>query len=243
MNAMGYCGFPIQLGRNRYSMPGTRTGASLRLAGSRQPLDLMKTSMRRWIALAMACASAAISGCSSRVEANKTPPPPVVSVFEARLMTVPILAEPIGTTRPLQEVSIRARVRGFLKETHFEEGSDVKKDQLLFVIEEEPFKAKLAEGRAKLEAADAALKKSRDSKAREVAEAQLALDQSLLALSEIEERREQSLLNRSATTVEEFQRKQANRKKNAAQVEADKASLEQAKADFETYILAAQAEV
>ena len=66
-------------------------------------------------------------------------------------MTVPIMAEPIGTTRALQEVSVRARVRGFLKEMHFEEGGDVKAGQLLFVIDEEPFKAKLAEAQAKLE--------------------------------------------------------------------------------------------
>jgi len=43
----------------------------------------------------------------------------MVSVVEARRMTVPIMAEPIGTTRALQEVSVRARVRGFLKEIHF----------------------------------------------------------------------------------------------------------------------------
>ena len=67
-------------------------------------------------------------------------------------MTVPIMAEPIGTTRALQEVSIRARVRGFLKEIHFEEGGDVKEGQLLFVIDEEPFKAKLAEAQARLDA-------------------------------------------------------------------------------------------
>src|SRR5207253_6380202 len=63
--------------------------------------------------------------------------PILVTVVEARRMTVPLMAEPIGTTRALQEVSVRARVRGFLKEIHFEEGADVKKDQLLFLIDEE----------------------------------------------------------------------------------------------------------
>ena len=87
-------------------------------------------------------------------------------------MTVPIMAEPIGTTTALQEASIRARVRGFLKEIHFQEGGDVKAGQLLFVIDEEPFKAKLAEAQAALQQAEAALKKARDSKAREVAAAQ-----------------------------------------------------------------------
>ena len=100
----------------------------------------------------------------------------------------------------LQEVSVRARVRGFLKEIHFREGADVKKGQLLFVIDEEPFKAKLADAQATLEEAEAALKKARDSKAREVAAAQLALGQSMLALAEVEERREQLLQKRNAAT-------------------------------------------
>jgi membrane fusion protein (multidrug efflux system) len=50
----------------------------------------------------------------------------VVTVVEARRMTVPIMAELIDTTRALQEVSIRARVRGYLKEMHFQVGADVK---------------------------------------------------------------------------------------------------------------------
>ena len=66
----------------------------------------------------------------------------------------------------------------------------------------------------------------------------------MLALAEVEERREQALLQaqrrrRSRTSSAS----RPIRKKDAAQVEADKASLEQAKADYETNILAAQAEV
>jgi RND family efflux transporter MFP subunit len=193
--------------------------------------------------LGAALVSVATPGCSPKVGAARTPPPPVVSVVEARRMTVPIMAEPIGTTRALQEVSIRARVRGFLKEIHFEEGADVKKGQLLFVIDEEPFQAKLDDAQAQLEQAEAALKKAKDSKAREVASAQLDVTRSMLALSEVEERREQILLKRNASSVEDVQRKQAIRQKDAAQVEADKAKLEQAKADFGTYITAAQADV
>jgi RND family efflux transporter MFP subunit len=167
----------------------------------------------------------------------------VVAVVEARRMSVPILVEPIGTTVALQEVSIRARVRGFLKEMHFKEGGDVKSAQLLFVIDEEPFKAKLADAQAALEQAKANLKKARDSKAREVATAQLDVGKAMLTLSEVEERREQTLYKRNASTVEDVQRKQALRLKDAAQVESEKASLDQAKADFETQIVAAQADV
>src|SRR4051812_8877594 len=146
----------------------------------------------RSIAGAAACASAVVSGCSPRAEAKRVAPPPVVSVVEARRMTVPIMAEPIGTTRALQEVSVRARVRGFLKEIQFKEGADVKAGQLLFVIDEEPFKAKLQEVQAALAQAEASLKRAQDSKAREVATAQVALTKAMLSLAEVEERREQS---------------------------------------------------
>jgi RND family efflux transporter MFP subunit len=158
-------------------------------------------------------------------------------------MTVPLLVEPIGTTKALQEVSIRARVRGFLKEMHFTEGGDVKAGQLLFVIDEEPFKAKLAEAKARLDAAEADLKKAKDSKAREVAAAQRDVDQAELELAEVEERREQILYKKNASSIEDVQRKVALRKKDAAQVEAALANLEQTKADFDTNILSAQAEV
>ncbi len=195
------------------------------------------------IVLGITCASVTIAGCSSRVEADRVPPPPVVSVVEARQMTVPIMAEPIGTTRALQEVSIRARVRGYLKEMHFKEGADVKKGSSFSSSMKSPSRPISPRPGRTLEQAEASLKKAQDSKAREVATAQLALSRSMLELAEVEERREQSLFQRKASSLDDVQRKQALRKKDAAQVDADKASLEQAKADYDTIILAAQADV
>jgi RND family efflux transporter MFP subunit len=87
------------------------------------------------------------------------------------------------------------------------------------------------------------LKKAKDSKAREVAAAQRDVDQATLELSEVEERREQLLLRKNASSIEDVQRKVALRKKDEAQVEAAKANLEQTKADFDTNILSAQADV
>src|SRR6516162_9749950 len=196
-----------------------------------------------WMALGMAFAPVVFPGCSPKTGAARTPPPPVVTVVEARKMTVPVMVEPIGTTRALQEVSIRARVRGFLKEIQFQEGAEVKKGQLLFVIDEEPFKAKLADAQAAREQAEAALKKAQDSKAREVARAQVTVGQSMLALAEVEERREQLLYRRNASTLEDVQRRQAMHQKDSAQLEAYKASLEQANADYQTAIIAARADV
>ena len=63
-------------------------------------------------------------------------------------MTIPIIVYPIGTSRALEEVTIRARVRGFLTERHFEYGSNVKKGQLLLVIDKKPFQVALDQAKA-----------------------------------------------------------------------------------------------
>jgi RND family efflux transporter MFP subunit len=208
---------------------------------------MVRSMPNRWGVLACAAlgtvVAAAAPGCSKPAGAARTPPPPVVSVVEARRRTVPVLAEPIGTTTALHEVSVRARVRGFLKEIHVQEGANVKKDQLLFVIDEEPFKAQLAMAEAKLQQAQAKLQSAKDSKSREIATAQLAVGKALLALSDAEDRREKSLLRRNASSIEDVQRKEAALQKDAAEVESRKASLDQANADYPTNLLAAEADV
>jgi RND family efflux transporter MFP subunit len=205
------------------------------------PIELRGSSRSRGFALGVVSVLAA--GCSQRDATERTPPPPTVAVAEARQMTVPILAEPIGTTRALQEVSVRARVRGFLKEIKFQEGTDVKAGQLLFVIDEEPFLASKTEAEAKLALSEANLKRAKESKAREIATAQLAVDQAVLGLGRVEEARQIALNKRAAASPEDVDRAVANRKRSEAQVEADKASRDQAISDFDTNILSAQADV
>jgi len=158
-------------------------------------------------------------------------------------MDVPVIATPNGTTTAMESVTIRARVRGFLTERHFEEGSTVKKGDLLLVIEEEPYKVALDTALAKLAEAKAALQKAEQSKVRETSAAKLALDEAQLNLKRIEERRARVLLSRSAGSQEELDQAEADRKQFEAQVEADRAALEQAKSDYEVGILAAKAQL
>ncbi len=153
----------------------------------------------------------------------------MVGVVESRQMTVPVLAYPTGTTRALEQVTLRARVRGFLTERHFDEGSSVKKGQLLLVIDEEPYKVALDSALAKQSESEAAVKKAEQSRGREVATAQLALDVAQSFLAQIEERRSRSLLQRNAGTREDLDKAEADRKKYDAQVEADRANLDQAR--------------
>jgi len=158
-------------------------------------------------------------------------------------MTVPIVVNPIGTTRALEDVTIRARVRGFLVEKHFAYGTNVKKGDLLLVIEEEPFKVELKHAKAQLDAEKAALEKAIASQARQVAKAKLELAQAQLQLDTVEERRSRNLLARKAASQEDFDRSQAQAKKSAAQVDADQASRAQAESDYKIDIDTAKANV
>lgn len=102
---------------------------------------------------------ALLSGCES-----KTPPPatvmevPVVTVA-TRDVSIPldIIGETIGST----DVTIRARVDGFLDGIHFKEGTFVDKGALLYTIDPQPFQAKVAQANAMLAQARTSLVKTK----------------------------------------------------------------------------------
>ena len=188
---------------------------------------------------AAALALASVTGCGPG-NVYHEPPPPEVVVAQPLRRTVTSYLEHTGTAQPSERVELRARVRGFLKQKLFEDGAVVKAGQLLFVIDEEPFRVRLDQARAKRAEAEAALKKAERSKAREVAKAQLELDLSQLVLAQIEEGRTRSLVSRNAGSREDLDRAEANRKKLEAQVQSDRANLEQALADYDINILSAR---
>ena len=168
------------------------------------------------------------------------PPPPEVVVARPVRRAVTSYLEHTGTAQASERVELRARVRGFLKERRFRDGQDVKAGQLLFVIDEEPFRVRLDQVRAKQAEADAALRKAEQSKAREIAAAQLDLDLAALDLTRVEENRARNLVARNAGTRGDLDKAEADRKKAEAQVLADRATLEQSGADHEINILAAR---
>jgi membrane fusion protein (multidrug efflux system) len=87
-------------------------------------------------------------------------PPPAVLVAKVEQKTVPIYAEYVARTEARKTVEIRARVEGFLEKVLFKEGSQVKAGQLLFVIDQRPYKAALQDARGSLDQAKAALEKA-----------------------------------------------------------------------------------
>src|SRR5262245_61709708 len=103
--------------------------------------------MRRILPLALlACALAP----ACKKAPPPPPPPPAVKVAKVLERDVPVYVEAIGETRGSTEIEIRARVEGFIQSVNFEEGSVVRKGQLLYTIDASPFQAALAQSKGTL---------------------------------------------------------------------------------------------
>ena len=81
---------------------------------------------------------------SSKEKSKKAPPPPEIKVVEVLKKDVPIYHYFVGQVYGQEDVSINARVEGFLTRIHFEEGSRVKKGDLLYTMDPDPFNAAIA---------------------------------------------------------------------------------------------------
>jgi RND family efflux transporter MFP subunit len=103
--------------------------------------------------LVVALALGGLAGCSK--EETVSTAPPEVLVTEAATRDVPVYREWIGTIDGSENAEIRARVTGYLTKRSYDEGSLVKKGQLLFEIDSRPFEAALAEAKSQLEQAKA----------------------------------------------------------------------------------------
>lgn len=97
-------------------------------------------------------------GCGEKKQLQMAPPD--IPVYEVKSMTIPITADFVGQTYGYYDIAIRARVEGFLEGLHFLEGSEVKKDQLLYSIDPQPFLAEVAEQQSRVAQADTRLVKA-----------------------------------------------------------------------------------
>jgi RND family efflux transporter MFP subunit len=79
------------------------------------------------------------------------PPPPEVIVGRAEQRSVTEYHEYTGNTQASESVQIRARVGGYLDSLHFKDGATVSQGDLLFIIDQRPYKAQLDEATADLE--------------------------------------------------------------------------------------------
>lgn len=134
------------------------------------------------------------------------PPPPAVKVTTVVATNVPIVEQWIATLDGYVTAEIRAQVSGYLLAQNYQEGSRVKKGDLLFQIDPRPFEAVLDQ-----------------------AEAKLAQDQAQQAKTELDVRRYTPLVKADAVSQETLENAvQANRSAMAL-VQADQAVVESAR--------------
>ncbi|MEE4256311.1 MAG: efflux RND transporter periplasmic adaptor subunit [Bacteroidales bacterium] len=143
------------------------------------------------------------SSCGSKEQQQA--PPPEITVVKVIQKDVPVYNEFIGEIYGEKDIPIRARVEGFLEGIFFEEGTEVKKGQLLYTIDPRPFEADV------------------NAQQSEVAEAR-----TMLAKAESDLNRYKPLAELNAVSKSDLDAAQAQYDASLASVDAAKANLRSA---------------
>src|SRR4029077_11835751 len=138
------------------------------------------------------------------------PPPPLVTVAKALAQDVPVYLDEIGRSGAFESVTVTPQVGGRIMERHFQDGADLAKGALLFVIDPRPFQAQL------------------DSASASLAQAKAALE-----LAKIQFARDQELVGTKAISKQDYDTKKNTVDVDQAQVESAEAALETAKLNLE----------
>jgi RND family efflux transporter MFP subunit len=88
-----------------------------------------------------ACAVSLLAGCGKSGGGQSAPPPPQVTVAQVLQKNVKEWDEFTGRLQAVETVEIRPRVSGYIDKVAFTEGSQVKRGDLLFIIDPRPYKA------------------------------------------------------------------------------------------------------
>jgi RND family efflux transporter MFP subunit len=164
--------------------------------------------------LLLAAASAAallVSACARNVAAQQQAAPlPQVTVAAAVSRKVTEFDEFTGRFEAVERVEVRPRVSGYISSVNFTDGNEVKKGEVLFVIDPRPYVAE-----------------------RDKARAQLAQARSQLALSKSERERATKLLGQHAISQEEYDTRTAGNEQAQASVAAAQAALDAAELNLE----------
>ena len=188
---------------------------------------------RHLSAIAWAVAATLLLAACSEDAAGKARvqlPPVPVTVGEALEKTIPVQLTAVGNAMAYTSVGIKSQISGQLVEVRFKEGQDVRKGDLLFVIDPRPFEAALRQTEAALGQRQA-----------EVRQAQAAVerDSAQLENARVQERRYRELVAKELIAREQYDTLNTNMTAMQATVEADRAQVENAKAALQ----AAQANV
>jgi membrane fusion protein (multidrug efflux system) len=161
--------------------------------------------VKRGVVLAalLICVSLAIS--CSRKPAPPDPTAPEVLVTTVTPQDVPRVLERVATLDGFINANINAQVQGYIVSRDYQEGSVVKKGDLLFQIDPRPFEAALAQ-----------------------AKGTLAKDKANQVKADADEKRAMDLFNKKVISDQERDTATAAAQAGRANIEADEAAVQQA---------------
>ena len=111
----------------------------------------------RPLLLATPLAVVVLLGAGSAQAQMPGAPPPAVTVAKPVVREIVEQDQYTGRFDPIEFVEVRARVTGYLDKIMFQDGADVKKGEVLFIIDRRPYKAALEQAQAALVSAKARL--------------------------------------------------------------------------------------
>jgi multidrug efflux system membrane fusion protein len=176
---------------------------------------LTEKNMKVWtLSLAGLSVAAALvlSACNDSQASNAAaaPPAPEVSVAEVVARDVTQWDEFTGRVEAVESVDIRPRVTGYIAQVNFAEGKEVRKGDVLFVIDQRPYRAEF-----------------------ERVEAELARARSESDLTKSQVQRAEKLLDSHAISKEEYDQRLAASKQAVANVHAVEAAAQTARLNLE----------
>ena len=196
------------------------------------------------IAIAIAVVGIVLAFARSSKPAQAAPPALEVGVVTVEQKNVPIYSEWIGTTEGMVNAELKAQVTGYLLRQDYKEGSFVKKGQLLFEIDPRPFQAALdqangqvAQYQGQLEQANSQITQAEAQLAQAnsqlvQAQAQLAQSQANQVKADLDVKKYQPLAEQKAVTQQELDNALQANVAAKAQVDAERAGVETARAQL-----------
>lgn len=154
----------------------------------------------------LALLTLALTGCNDAPEQDAQAPAPQVRVETVQLQALAISTELSGRILAPRTAEVRARVAGVVLKRVYREGSDVKRGDVLFLIDPAPFKADHDSARAALAKSEATLYQAR-----------------------LQEQRYRELVDDKAVSRQEYDNARAAFLQAHAQVAEARAALERAR--------------
>src|SRR5256714_2655153 len=179
-----------------------REGSPCRPFGLRH--NTARPAVAPYLVIALAVGVSFATGCSRKAP-QPGPPPPEVLVTTVKPQDVPRVLERVATLDGFINANINAQVQGYIVSRDYQEGSVVKKGDLLFKIDSRPFEAALAQ-----------------------AKGTLARDKANQVKGDADEKRALDLFKKKVISDQERDTAIASAGSSRANVEADEAAVQQA---------------